>query len=175
MSDILVDRGEINTSALAATLRQFWLIDNSFIQSRGATPTVAELLDVLETNPQIRESVRHAARVREITAPTLVAAMHYSFSTVNSEKADAFVDRLASGADLQQRHPILVLRDQLLKARGAKKFSMADAERAAWIIKAWNAFVAGREVSQLKWQQVGPRREPFPEIQGYKKPNQLAA
>jgi hypothetical protein len=166
IGDVLRDRGEINTSSLGAALRQLWLLQHGLIQSRGATPTIAELLEVLEQNPDLRESARLQHKIREITAPTLILTLHYLFSHVDRGKASWFIDRLSDGAELAPRHPILTLRDQLTRAHSQRKVKVSDAERAAWTIKAWNAYLQDRSVATLKWQQLGPRKEGFPEILG---------
>lgn len=166
LATILIDHGEINTSVLAAALRQLWLIENGFLTSQNAAPTVAEMLDTLERHPTIRESVRHAGRIKHITAPTLVVALHYLFREKSQSLADEFIERLADGANLPARHPILRLRDQLMQARNERKNKQADPERAAWIIKAWNAFVEGRELAHIKWAPTGSRAEAFPLIRG---------
>jgi hypothetical protein len=166
IGDVLRDRGELNTSSLGAALRQLWLLEHGLIQSRGAAPTIAELLNVLEQNPDIRDSVRLQHKIRNITAPSIIITLHYLFSRVDKSRADGFLDRLSDGADLPTRHPILTLRDQLLRARNERKLTISDAERAAWAIKAWNAYIQERPVAALKWQQLGPRKEAFPEIAG---------
>jgi hypothetical protein len=166
IGDVLRDRGEINTSSLGAALRQLWLLQHGLIQSRGATPTIAELLGVLEQNPDLRESARLQHKIREITAPTLILTLHYLFTHVDKDKASWFIDRLSDGAELAPRHPILTLRDQLTRAHSQRKVKVSDAERAAWTIKAWNAYLQDRSVATLKWQQLGPRKEGFPEILG---------
>jgi hypothetical protein len=164
VSAILIDRGEINTSTLAAALRQLWLIENGFLTSKNATPTVAELLDVLARHPTIRESVRYAQKIKHITAPTLVVALHYFFAEKSPSLAEEFIERLADGANLRARHPILRLRDQLMQVRNERKNIQADPERAAWVIKAWNAFIEGREIAHIKWSTGGARPEAFPTI-----------
>lgn len=166
IGDVLRDRSEVNTSTLGAALRQLWLLQHGLIQSRGAAPTIAELLDFLEQNPELRDSVRLQHKIRDITAPTTILALHYLFTRVDKAKADRFLDRLSDGAELSPRHPILTLRDQLMRARSERKITISDAERAAWTIKAWNAFYQERTVATLKWQQLGPRKEAFPGIVG---------
>jgi hypothetical protein len=164
VADILIDRGESNTSTLAATLRQVWLLSNGFIQLRTVTPSVAELLQVLEENPGVRDSVRNAHKIRNLMAPGLACALHYLFSRSDSAKAQEFIDRLGDGASLSKGDPILMLREKLIRDKGSKKRSMADAERAAVIIKAWNAFRARIKLQTLRWVNAGPRREEFPTI-----------
>lgn len=175
IGEILKDRGEINTSALGAALRQLWLIENEVFVSRGAAPTVAELLDTLERHPDIRHSVRYGRRVIDVTAPTLIIALQYLFSRVDQARSEEFVERLIDGAELPVGHPILMLRDQLMQAKSKKKIGLPDTERAAWIIKAWNAYLEDRPLKRIKWQQAGPRKEPFPEIEGLQTMQRRAA
>lgn len=174
LADILIDRGEINTSTLAAVLRQVWLLESGLMTAQSASPTVAEMLAVLEANPRVRESVRWVHRIKTITAPTLLLALHFEFWKRDPTLADQFIERLSDGANLNRGHPILSLRDQLMRARGERKHVQADAERAAWIIKAWNAFAEGRTLDHIKWQTSGVKVEAFPEIRSPRK-LQLAA
>lgn len=166
LADILKDRGEINTSTLAAALRQLWLLENGFLTSKMATPTVAEMLDTLERSPTLRDSVRYAGQIKHITAPSLVVALHHQFAQKSKSHADLFIQRLADGAELPAKNPILRLRDQLMRAKAERKNVMADPERAAWVIKAWNAYIDGREIAHIKWAPNGPRGESFPVIKG---------
>ena len=102
LGDILQDRREINTSTLAAVLRQAWLIKNGMLQYRAVSPTVAELLDLLIENPEIRESVRLSYKIRDVAAPGLACALHFFFAQVHKTKADQFIARLGDGANLQK-------------------------------------------------------------------------
>lgn len=166
IGEILQDRKEINTSTLAAVLRQVWLIKNGMLQMRTVSPTVAELLDLLEAHPNIRESVRLSYKIRDVVAPGLACALHFFFAQVHKSKADQFMSRLGDGANLAETSPILKLRERLNRDRASRKRDMSDAEKAALIIKAWNAYRLGRELSTLKWQNAGPKKEAFPRIEG---------
>jgi hypothetical protein len=84
IGDILIDRHELNTSTLAATLRQLWLLNNGFLQHRAVSPTVSELLDTLENHSAIRDSVRLSGRIRDVIAPSIGCALHYLFTQVDS-------------------------------------------------------------------------------------------
>lgn len=164
IGDILKDMGEENYSTLAASLRQAWLLYHDYFQMRAISPTVSELLYFLQQHSAIRESARQGHKIRDILAPGLGCALHFLFSVRNATKADEFMDRLGDGNYLYPKHPIALLRDKLLKDRISRKRNMADAEKAALIIKAWHAFVDGREIAQLKWQNAGPNKEPFPNV-----------
>jgi hypothetical protein len=151
---------------LAAVLRQAWLIKNGLLQYRAVSPTVAELLDLLSVSPEIRESVRLNYKIRDVAAPGLACALHFFFAQVHKSKADQFIERLGDGANLSEHSPILRLRERLNKDRASRKRDMSDAEKAAIIIKAWNAYRLGRELVTLKWQNAGPKKESFPVIEG---------
>jgi hypothetical protein len=166
VGEILQDRQEINTSTLAAVLRQVWLIKHGMLQQRTVSPTVAELLDLLDAHPNIRESVRLSYKIRDVVAPGLACALHFFFAQVHKSKADQFVARLGDGANLSETSPILRLRERLNRDRASRKREMSDAEKAALIIKAWNAYRTGRELTTLKWQNAGPKKEAFPQIEG---------
>lgn len=140
------------------------MIDNGFVQTRNVAPTVAELLDVLDQHPLIRESVRVSHKIRDVIATSYGCALHYLFSQVAPAKADTFFDGLAEGGMLPLGSPILKLRNLLLKDRASKKRAMSDHERIAITIKAWNAFFTNQPLTTLKWQKTGPRKEAFPRI-----------
>lgn len=163
VSAILKDRGETNTALLAAVLRNMWLYENNLITVRNVPPTVNELIEVLDHHPGIRSSIRFGSKIRDISS-SIVLALHYLFCRVNSSKADEFVDRLGDGVMLSGDSPVLRLRDILLDDRANRKRRLAEAERAALIIKAWNAFAEGRPLRQLSWRNYGERREAFPLI-----------
>ena len=73
-------------------------------------------------------------------------------------------DLLASGAGLEEGSPILALRRRLESTDGWMKDR--PAVTAAWFIKAWNAWRAGREMQVLRWKVGGANPEPFPAIEG---------
>lgn len=162
---ILKDHGEANTAVLAAMIRQIWLIDNDLIGMRNTPPTIAELLETLEKHPGARESARLSSKTRDI-GPSIILALHYFFRQIDADKADEFLDRLSDGAMLSADSPILKLRDALLDDRANKKRRLSDLEKAALIIKAWNAHYQNRPLKVLKWQQAGVRSEEFPSIAG---------
>jgi hypothetical protein len=165
VSDLLKDRGETNTAVTAAVLRHVWLLKNGFATLRTVSPTVNELIQTLENNPEVRNSIRLSNKIRDV-APSIALALHYFFCKANPEKADEFIERLGSGVMLESDSPILKLRDTLLEDRANRKRRLADAEKAALIIKAWNAFYEDKPMRVLKWANFGDRKEAFPEISG---------
>ncbi|MEM5516941.1 hypothetical protein WNY37_08260 [Henriciella sp. AS95] len=165
-SHILTDLGETNTALLAGTLRQIWELENELVTTRIAAPSENELLDTLEKHPDARASVRLGNKLRKIGPPSQLCALHYWFAKTNPKKAEHFMDKLVYGDGLHRESPILVLREILKDDKNNLKRRMAISERIALTIKAWNAFVEGRPVKNLKWTSSGARREAFPSIRG---------
>ncbi len=165
MSALLKDRGETNTAVTAAVLRHVWILENGLVSLRTISPTVNELMDTLERHPEIRESVKLNGHTRDV-APSVVLALHYFFSRIDAAKAHEFIVRLGDGVMLGADSPILRLRDALQDDRANKKRRLSDAEKAALMIKAWNAFYEGKPIRALKWANAGDKREAFPSIAG---------
>jgi hypothetical protein len=165
ISLLLRDRKETNTANLAAALRNVWLLENELITLRNVAPTVSELLDTLEKNPDIRESIKMINKVRDVTS-SLALALHLFFHRIDATKADNFMERLGDGVMLDATSPILKLREILLADKANQKRRLSETEKAAMMIKAWNFYVRDLPVRNLKWQNSGDRREPFPKILG---------
>lgn len=162
LAESLRDHGEINTASLASALRWLWMHQNNCILSANISPTNGELLELLEENPDIRMSVRHALSTRDLMGSGISGALHFVFSKTNREKADTFFARLNDGILLEPPNPIYYLRERLLKNRKSHRIRMAEAERFALIVKAWNFFLQDRPMHQLSWRPRGPGGEAWP-------------
>lgn len=164
MSDVLRERGEINTIILASSLRWLWMLKNGVVLAANSSPTNSELLDVLDAHPDIRLSLRHVAAIRDIMGSGIAAALHRSFAEVDPVRADEFFDRLIDGVQLAENSPIRRLRERLIKARTANRVRLPEAERMAISIKAWNAYREERPMQLLLWRNKGLAREPLPTV-----------
>lgn len=174
LSDVLTmpPRSEHDVNNLAAALR--WIHRLNYIEAVGGRsphygqvehrPSVPELLSILDEHPDIRDSLK---KVR----PTMVhlhmraatIAVHYRCSRLDGNDCDEFFDKLHSGANLGERDPIAVFRNQMLgEARETRR--MIDFREAALLIKTWNFWRDGNEVQVIKWNAGGSKagRELFP-------------
>ncbi|MEJ0069489.1 MAG: hypothetical protein WDO24_13035 [Pseudomonadota bacterium] len=75
-SDVLRERGENHTIILASALRWLWMIQNGVVLAANSSPTNGELLELLAQYPQIRNSLKHVAAIREIMGSGIAAALH---------------------------------------------------------------------------------------------------
>lgn len=162
MADVLRERGESNTIILASALRWLWMIENNVVLAANSSPSSGELLELLERRPNIRTSLKQVASIRQIMGSGIAAALHRTFADLDEDRADTFFARLIDGASLAVDSPILHLRERLLRTRASNRVRLAEAERVALSIKAWNAYRADKPMQLLVWRNRGLAREPLP-------------
>jgi hypothetical protein len=163
LSDVLTIRRFPHGRALAAALRVICGYQNGSIASpRNVSPIV--LLDLIEAHPEIRDSVVPSLRAAPLLPHGTGIALHYLFSLADPRKSDQFFAQIGTAPLPGDDAPAVRLRQVLeeLRARGGYRKQLYV---IAVSIKAWNAFLAGKSVKQLRY---APEREPFPEIAGVK-------
>jgi hypothetical protein len=163
-ADVLKQRGERSTAALAAALRWVWMLQEGKIFDRVTVPTNAELDDIFRQNSPITESLTLANRIRNVMAPGMGVALHYLFTQKEPSAAADFFDRLCDGQNLTKDMPVWHIRERLINDRSTRKVKMGESERFILTIKAWNAMRQNKKISQLSWRGKGPSREELPEI-----------
>lgn len=116
----------------------------------------SDVLDSVKVGQQMRLVWGHPSGV--------VAALHYLFSRKNALKADEFFSRWVSGRFGKRSDPVKAVQDRLLGIKAQNHGRIHDGVRNALIIKAWNAFVEGRQLTleKLQWHEG----EDFPTIAG---------
>lgn len=162
VADILRERGESHTIILASALRWLWMIQNEVILAANSSPTHGELMNLLKEHPDLRQSLRHVAHIREIMGSGIAAGLHYTFSRRDPAQSNEFFSRLIDGVQLSESSPIYHLRERLIRTRGSHRVRLAEGERVALTIKAWNSFREGRPMQLLAWRNRGPMREALP-------------
>jgi hypothetical protein len=162
LGDILRDRGEINTASLASGLRWLWMLRHEVVLAANSSPTNSEMLELLSQHPEVRDSLKATAQVNPLMGSGMACALHFAFSEKSPSEASEFFARLADGLELTATSPIYHLRERLLKICSSYRLRMAEAERVALAIKAWNAFRTGKPMQQLSWRNRGTTRELLP-------------
>lgn len=115
-----------------------------------------EVFAFFEANEsRIISSFEHAKVVpRTILSAPIACALLCILSEIDTFHAHAFFEKLSSGASLVEGHPVLVLRNQMLKSfsNSGNKSLILGAYRFALAIKAWNAYRRGGSIKMLRWQ-----------------------
>ncbi len=124
------------------------------------TPTAArntektnyfDIEDFMVENPGLVESVRFANEhsfMAKFMVSTAAAALHYMASFSGRERADEFIEGIATGINLPPGDPRLVLRNHLINRFASRNKERSEIVMARYIY-AWNAWVSGRTVSRL--------------------------
>lgn len=111
------------------------------------------------------ELVKRSHRVRRETGVRvgLLAAAWFHLWLVDPEAADEFMDKLRSGANLDEDDPIFVLRKMLINNRAVERDRKLPPYREiAVIFKAWNLWRDEIPVKHLSYKYGSSYKEPFP-------------
>lgn len=79
-----------------------------------------------------------------------LAVIYYMATKKNQTKADKFFGSYGSGIDLSKGSPIRLLRDKFMLSKTKKGSRIQGRDVYAMIILAWNAFLRGKELSDLR-------------------------
>lgn len=151
-----------NTVLLSSALTWVWRIKVGHEMGR-VSPTREELSAIFKENPSIVRSAHILAGHRMPIGflSSGIAAIHCIASKRSEQDADRFIELIRTGVGLCENDPILLLRQRLSLRRKEK---LPREEIMALIIIAWNKWIAGEPVRQLKWASIGPMAQPFPKI-----------
>lgn len=123
-----------------------------------------------QNKEDVLESTRRGKRLSRAMgagSQQAFALCYWLFSMIDAEDCEFFWDRLLDGQGLELGDPIYALREMLrreaLKAETRSTFRADIA--VALIIKAWNAYRAGEQITLLRYKVGGAHPEKFPEPQ----------
>jgi hypothetical protein len=165
LGEVLGTRGERNVNSLAAALQKLWLYEQDMPTYNTLRGSHAELLRVLEENPEIRESVHFTlSHLREVIPGGIAGTTHCLAARTDRERANHFMARVGDGVELRLNDPIRRFRELMLRDRANKRNPFREVEKWALMIKAVNAFFQGAEVRLLVWRPGAG--EGFPRMLG---------
>lgn len=172
--DVLVKAGMNYGTLTAAALRLIHFYETGRKDHLAiARMSNAETLAVSLKYPRINVATEivgpNVAAKRLCSQSALTALVYFALET-NREAAIAFVNALATGADLKRGDPRLTCRNYFIntRARGAMPHYRVQ---LALLIKSWNAFVEKREPGVLRWTDG----EEFPQFSHRVRKVRLAA
>lgn len=90
-------------------------------------------------------------KLNGIVASSLAFFAASVFTQVNPTRTEEFFSGLASGAiGTNPHHPVLQLRNFLMKANRIKRLRITQQETITLLFKVWDAFIGGKNIKQLK-------------------------
>jgi hypothetical protein len=157
-SDILAINGEVNAHHLSSAARAFLL---SQLTGRDAyCITTLQIEKCVEDHPHLRYWVQKycSAKNAKLFPSALCGYMAIASEKYGFEKLDSFFKHLATGADLAQGDPALVLRERFIAQTKVSRISTTHAR--AFMVKAINAHVLGKKLAFLRFSEG----EPMPKV-----------
>lgn len=164
LADALHLRGETNSAILGSILRRTLMWEHGSYRNSGTyTPTNTECLNFLDEHPEVRDSTQVASTLRKPSRlpASVLGLTHWLFSRIDAEDAAWFFDKLGSGANLDQYHPVWTLRRRAELADQSTGRVPEDMLLAC-VIKAWNAYREGQQIKVLSFKPGGATPEKFP-------------
>ena len=158
MANVLELRGRANATHLASVARTIYVSEQLGVEAactKAATPTRNELLEFIDSTPELERTLRQAAQFytksSHLLSISMAALLYWTFDRIDDGAAMTFFDMLATGANLNEGDPILVLRNSLFDINKGSRSDGATRRRIAGItIKAWNRWRAGASVKVLR-------------------------
>ncbi len=152
---------------VAAAVRWLLILNSENPADRGAQYSNEQLLTAYREQfdaDRLEDSIVAALAVRKTCHHPVgpLAALHYMFAERDQKKADAFFDEWASGRAKKVRAPARSLQNTLVQIAANSNNRVHENVRNALIIKAWNAYVAGRTVTKAEMQHA--ITDPMPQI-----------
>jgi hypothetical protein len=149
-----------NHLAHAAATIMVYKSYNRVVITVDKRPTTVETQDWVSLYAdRLQNSLAQTRKVSDIfrVSRGLCAALHFIFSEIDENDTDHFFAKFETGTEMGEKDPIYRLRSALLKDLTAvRKLPFED--KAAYIIKAWNAFRQRKSINFLRWIAT----EPFP-------------
>lgn len=152
-ADFLNFQGETHTAALASALKLALIYsDGRLYRDRKVQSTSnGELLEFLEENPDIRESVAfiYANAKKVDLTPTAKIVTHWLFARASDRaQADLFYELLSTRIGLPAGSPILAL-DSRIREMRRQRVRLTHREELYLLVKAWNYWRTGRSAVKL--------------------------
>ena len=160
--DVLSFHGYTQTSTLASTAKLLY----GYVVSNGATvttnrdPSVTELRQVIEDNPEILESVKYAATLKRdlsgVMTPSVIGFTHWRLSKISPDKAKEFFDSLAFSKTEGRGDPRYALLNKLHQLRGPKgsqQGKLSNVAQTQLIIRSWNSWRRNEKRHILRYQE----------------------
>ena len=157
-----------NARLLSATIMLIAEYEAGFMPGSNAwrvRPDNAETKEIAGKRPQIVASVKYISDTTEFRAlgkPSVLAFTHYITTQLNATVAGEFWRKLAEADYAGPGDPVQRLREKLIHSRGLIHRQPSNTAVAAFVVKAWNAYIRSRTVGNITWTQTGERREAFP-------------
>lgn len=168
-----------NANAVSGVVKLLWSVNHGIIQDlkvwhERKSPTVFQLDEFWRQNEDaVRDSIKYSDRIRhKLPMNTSVLAVAWiTFSAIDKDDAEGFWDQLSlktetSCGAIRSLISQVLAKKQDRSSRGKRESgwhrTFDSRHQLALIIKAWNSYRTGREISLLVFKSGGVNPESFP-------------
>lgn len=154
---ILGKAGTKNAVGVGSAATLLWMHQNVGFENlagKFVRPAIAEIVEVVNANPGLTDSTIEALKVNRqsrIPAPPL-ALIHFLSMQKYREKVEPFLTEITFGAGLQRGSASYALRERFVRTSKTNRIDYFPA--VALVFKAWNSYVNGENIYQLRWQGI---------------------
>lgn len=161
---VLQIKGSKHASTASSLVKLAWIYDNFDSELADSSAKIAVRNPVLEAYYDENKSLIEQAATIADTGCHHFTKSHmgfciYLFLRKNPGQAEKYAGMLKTGQNLYTGHPLMTLRTKLIDNL-MSKHKLTVRETAAFYIKAWNAFLKGKDVSVFRWNNT----EKLPEV-----------
>ena len=167
LKDFLHLSGEQNPTELAGALNYLhaFRASGELVDQVWGLPklTFKQALELLGKNPGLREAARRVYSLVKFIGGgrSRWTAISYLLTCIDAPDAEAFLQTLHTGEEVQRGSPIGFLRTRLItETRSFKKLQAR--EYTALVFKAWNSYRKGGRMQHLSWRGGGAHPEEYP-------------
>lgn len=158
-ADVFSIAGIAYANHVAGAVRWLQILTSDNPGDRGAQFSNEELLEAYREKfdaDKLEHSIQCALAVRRSTRHPVapLAALHYLFAQRNLQKADSFFDEWAMDRAKRARAPTRYLQRKLVEVARQSNQRLHENVRNAFIINAWNAYIAGRSLNKSEMQHT---------------------
>ena len=157
-------------AAMGSSMRRADILGvaSSYVKS-GHEETAQDVVEYVIDNYEsriapIKEHVDDISRKYSGTSRRTLAPLFDAFRACGEDDYICFINQLYMREPLRQ--PVALLVNKLVENATSKHEKLQQGVIAAYIVKAWNAYMRGVEMKQLKYTMGGAHPEKFPDIYG---------
>ena len=161
-------KGHLNARTLGATVKMLNEYEAGLMPGSNQWRVALDNEQTLvyaQSNPDVEKSVEAVLSTPGLKAlgkPATVSFAHTITHRLNAVVAEDFWKRIAEADYDGPRDPVMRIREKLLVAKSQPHHVHSGTAVAAYIFKAWNAAVRGRQIGNINWTQRGDKMEKFP-------------
>jgi hypothetical protein len=159
-----IENGSERKNAAAATTLLYTYRNKRFLEDVFVSPSTQEYYEFLGGEAGLLEHLDSAGPLGSFIPNSVVIFLRYVLGEQSKRKADDFLRKVAVGEDLSESHPILTLRNKLIRYQSEKRKDPVNRRSREDLIfiffKAWLYHLAGEKLTRLQWRKRASEKRP---------------